>query len=103
MNTAGLDWGMIPWGAGHHDAYRRLHDRITGLVAICEDLPEEHNTVTLDPDLTDANGIPAPKISYTLSANSIRMLEHGCHPEEHSDEGSARSLFLSFVVPFFHL
>ena len=48
----------------------------TGMVAICEDLPEEHNRVTLDPVLTDGNGIPAPKIDYTLSENSRRMLDH---------------------------
>ena len=46
------------------------------MVAICEDLPEEHNTVTLDPVLKDFNGIPAPKIDYTLSENSRRMLDH---------------------------
>ncbi len=46
------------------------------MVAICEDLPEEHNTVTLDPELKDANGIPAPKITYRLSENSCRMLDH---------------------------
>ena len=40
----------------------------------CEDLPEEHNTVTLDPELTDIHGIPSPKIDYTLSENSKRML-----------------------------
>ena len=33
--------------------------------------------MTLDPDLVDGNGIPAPKISYRLSENSKRMLEHG--------------------------
>ncbi len=46
------------------------------MVIICEDLPEEHNQVTLDPDLKDADGIPAPKISYRLSQNSERMLAH---------------------------
>ena len=46
------------------------------MVAICEDLPEEHNTVTLDPALKDSNGIPAPKITYTLSANSHSMVDH---------------------------
>ncbi len=64
------------WGAGHHAAYRKLFNRITGMVAICEDLPEAHNTVTLDPLLKDADGIPAPKINYRLSANSRRMLDH---------------------------
>ena len=42
---------------------------------ICEDLPEPHNCVTLDPDLVDSDGIPAPKVSYRLSENSKRMLE----------------------------
>jgi len=72
----GVMSGRIPWGEGHHDAYRKLVNRITGMVAICEDLPELHNTVTLDPELKDSNGIPAPKISYTLSENSRKMLDH---------------------------
>jgi choline dehydrogenase-like flavoprotein len=78
VNTAmgGAFRGTIPWGPGHHEAFRRLHNRTTGMVAICEDLPEEHNTVTLDPTLKDANGIPAPKLDYTLSENSKKMLDH---------------------------
>ena len=74
--VAGMETGRIPWGEAHHDAYRRLFCHRTGVVAICEDLPEEHNTVTLDPVLKDSSGIPAPKISYTLSGNSRRMLDH---------------------------
>jgi choline dehydrogenase-like flavoprotein len=73
---AGMSGGRIPWGDDHHDAMRRLFNRSTGMVAICEDLPEAHNTVTLDPDLKDPNGIPAPKITYQLSENSQRMLAH---------------------------
>tara|TARA_Y100001934_G_scaffold278282_1_gene379134 strand:- start:472 stop:2106 length:1635 start_codon:yes stop_codon:yes gene_type:complete len=73
---SGLRHGRIPWGQGHHDAYRSLFGHVTGMVAVCEDLPEEHNCVTLDPTLTDTDGIPAPKIHYTLSENSERMLEH---------------------------
>jgi choline dehydrogenase-like flavoprotein len=69
-----LNRGKLPMGAGHHDAYRRFHQKTTGMVAICEDLPEYHNRVTLDPDLTDAHGIPAPRVDYTLSENSRRML-----------------------------
>ncbi|MDJ0788821.1 MAG: GMC family oxidoreductase [Myxococcota bacterium] len=72
----GLSGGRIPFGAGHHEAYARLHDRTAGMVIICEDLPEEHNRVVLDPELTDADGIPAPRIEYTLSENSRRMLDH---------------------------
>ncbi len=71
----GMHSGRIPWGAAHHAAYRKLFDRITGMVAICEDLPEEHNTVTLDPELRDNDGIPAPKVTYRLSDNSRKMLD----------------------------
>jgi len=72
----GMSQGRLPWGQGHHEAYAKLHDRTAGMVAICEDLPEPHNSVTLDPERVDGNGIPAPKISYRLSENSQRMLEH---------------------------
>jgi len=73
-------WGMIrgtvPWGEDHHRAFARLYDHTATLVAITEDLPEETNTVTLDPELTDAHGIPAPKITYRVSENSRKMLAH---------------------------
>ena len=71
----GVHTGRIPWGSGHHEAYRKLHNRIAGMVAICEDLPEEHNTVTLDPWIKDAHGIPAPKMRYKISTNSQNMLD----------------------------
>jgi choline dehydrogenase-like flavoprotein len=69
--------GSIPWGAGHHEAFARQFDHVASIGILCEDLPEEHNRVTLDPELTDSDGIPAPKISYQLSDNSRRMLNHG--------------------------
>jgi choline dehydrogenase-like flavoprotein len=71
----GMESGHIPWGQDHHRAYRELFNRIVPIYAICEDLPEEHNTVTLDVELKDSNGIPAPKITYTLSDNSKKMME----------------------------
>ena len=74
---AGVATGAIPWGEGHHDAFEALFGRTVHVGVCCEDLPEAHNTVTLDPSLVDGHGIPAPKISYTLSDNSRRMLDHG--------------------------
>ncbi|NDG39723.1 MAG: GMC family oxidoreductase [Betaproteobacteria bacterium] len=73
---AGMRSGRVPWGAEHHTEYRRIFNRSTGMVAICEDLPEAHNRVTLDPTLVDSNGIAAPKITYKLSDNSRQMLAH---------------------------
>ena len=68
--------GRLPWGPDHHDVYRRLLNHRIGLSAIIEDLPELHNRVTLDPVLKDSNGIPAPKIDYTIGDNSRKMLAH---------------------------
>jgi choline dehydrogenase-like flavoprotein len=79
LSSAFRAWslGRLPWGEGHHEAYASLFDRSAGLLAICEDLPESENRVTLDPSLVDGHGIPAPKIRYRLGENSRRMLEHG--------------------------
>ena len=44
---------------------------------VVEDLPEEHNRVTLDPVLKDGNGIPSPKVEYTIGENSLKMIDHG--------------------------
>ena len=38
-----------PVGQGHHDAFGKFFGRTVNLGICCEDLPEEHNTVTLDP------------------------------------------------------
>ncbi|KHK90384.1 GMC family oxidoreductase [Novosphingobium malaysiense] len=73
----GMMSGRIPFGEGHHEAMRRFFNHYTSLIVMAEDLPEEHNCVTLDPELTDSNGIPAPKIHYRLSENSWRILRHG--------------------------
>jgi choline dehydrogenase-like flavoprotein len=43
--------------------------------ASIEDLPDESNTVTLSSHLADGSGIPAPKITYRLSADSVRNVE----------------------------
>ena len=74
--VSGMRWGRIPWGDGHHQAFRRWFNHTAGVYAICEDLPQEHNRVTLDPVLTDSAGIPAARIEYALSENSRRMLAH---------------------------
>lgn len=73
----GMARGMVSWGEQHHDSYARLASRTAGLLVLGEDLPEETNTVTLDPVLTDSHGIPAPRITYRLSQNSQKMLAHG--------------------------
>ncbi|MCH7606400.1 MAG: GMC family oxidoreductase [Chloroflexi bacterium] len=73
----GLLGMRVDWGANHHQEFRERFGRSIGITVMTEDLPEEHNRVTLDPELTDSHGIPAPKIQYTISENTNRMLDHG--------------------------
>ena len=73
----GLVGEPVAWGDDHHRDFAERFRRQMGIVIMTEDLPEEHNRVTLDPALTDRHGIPAPKIDYTVSDNTWAMLDHG--------------------------
>ena len=73
----GLMGQKVAWGEDHHDEFKRRFGHSVGIAIMSEDLPEEHNMVTLDPEMTDSDGIPAPKINYTISENTAKMLEHG--------------------------
>ncbi|NQW19345.1 MAG: GMC family oxidoreductase [Chloroflexi bacterium] len=66
----------VPWGKGHHDELEKRLGSVMAIAVIGEDLPEEHNTVELDPELTDSDGIPTPRLNYTLSKNSRDQLDH---------------------------
>ena len=63
------------WGTNLHDLVNRRfgHTMVWGIIG--EDLPEESNQVLLDPDMTDTDGIPSPKLIYKVSENSNRMLK----------------------------
>lgn len=67
----------IPWGAEHREIMDDIYPHLAGLTVVTEDLPEEHNRVTLDPELTDSDGIPAPKVTYRVGENTRAMLKHG--------------------------
>lgn len=97
----GMSDGLIPWGEGHHAAFRALFDRQAGMVSVCEDLPEEINRVTLDPFLRDGAGVPAPKITYRLSENSRRMLDHSVkHGTEILVKAGARDIVSRAPLPY---
>jgi len=72
----GID-NPIPWGKRHREIMDEIYPCLAGLTVVAEDLPEEVNRVTLDSELADSDGIPAPRISYRLSENTEKMLRHG--------------------------
>ena len=67
----------IPWGDSHHEELEKRLGSMMAIAVIGDDLPELHNSVDLDPNLTDSDGVPAPRINYTLSENSRDLLDHG--------------------------
>jgi choline dehydrogenase-like flavoprotein len=86
--------GRLPWGKDHHRVYRTRLDHRLQIGIACEDLPEAHNRVTLDPDQKDGNGIPGARIDYTISENTHRMMEHGiARATEILEAAGARDIF----------
>ncbi len=67
----------VPWGADHHRRFLQLFGHTASLTVTTEDLPDEANRITLDPDLRDGFGIPAPRFTYRLHDNTRAMLAHG--------------------------
>ncbi|WP_210254106.1 GMC oxidoreductase [Rhizobium sp. 18055] len=59
------------WGENFHTVIRDACSTVLWAANI-EDLPEESNRVTLDPTLCDSDGIPAPKIEYRFSENTLK-------------------------------
>jgi choline dehydrogenase-like flavoprotein len=54
------------WGASIHELTERTLGHAFDWGVGIEDLPHESNMVTLDPELTDSDRIPAPKICFTI-------------------------------------
>ncbi|HKU24705.1 MAG TPA: GMC family oxidoreductase [Candidatus Sulfotelmatobacter sp.] len=95
----------VPWGADHHRIMQQRFPHIIRVTVLGEDLPGEHNRVELDPTIKDSNGIPAPKVVYTYSENSLKMLEHGAQMGRQVLEaaGAIEVLDSGIIQPAFHL
>jgi choline dehydrogenase-like flavoprotein len=67
----------VPWGRDHHAVMRQRFPHTLSVTVIGEDLPDEANRVELDSTVKDSNGIPAARVTYSLSENTKKLLEHG--------------------------
>jgi choline dehydrogenase-like flavoprotein len=54
----------VKWGAEHHEDFAWRMGRHAWLVMLSEDLPVSSNRVTLDPEVKDSSGLPAPKVHW---------------------------------------
>ena len=95
LHAALFPWpGEPAWGEAFHRHIRDWLGRSAIWGISCEDLPDEANRVTLHPTLTDADGVPAPRLAYALDGNSREMLafnvERAC--ESLAEAGASRVL-----------
>jgi choline dehydrogenase-like flavoprotein len=69
-----------------------------------EDLPEEHNQVTLDRNLVDPDGLPAPKVTYRTSENTRRLVDWNLERtlEAHEAAGATKAWVTSRNNPSWH-
>ena len=85
------------WGANLHRNLKEQLGHGFEWGIIVEDLPEQSNYVTLDPEVTDSDGLPAPKIVYRNSENTRKMIEfHLARVQEAHDAAGA---FKTIVTP----
>ena len=63
------------WGAEFSSKMKQSIGHTMEWQIINEDLPEETNFVSLDPELKDSDGLPCPKIHYRTSENTRRLLD----------------------------
>ncbi len=93
-----LPFGQL-WGPAIHDVVAS-HSRSFCYSGQIDDLPEETNQVTLDPELADSDGIPAPKVRYRISDNSRRQLAFLVDrmDEAHRAAGAVRTVRLPLAA-----
>lgn len=52
------------------------YENMAGLWIVGEDMPQENNRITLNPDVTDQFGLPAPNVHFDEHPNDIAMRDH---------------------------
>lgn len=85
------------WGENWHKMIEEKFGRTALWAIIGEDLPEESNRVEIDPELTDSDGIPAPKVVYKTSENSRRLLDF--HADRAVESMEASGAVSTSVMP----
>jgi choline dehydrogenase-like flavoprotein len=71
-----VNWAMPDrpmWGQPMKDADRDFYNHAMKVGMILHDLPQETNRVDLDPDVTDAWGLPVARITHRSHPNDLRL------------------------------
>ena len=88
------------WGEDFHRAAAEVFGRAFTWGIQAEDLPEEHNRVLLDPEVSDSSGLPAARIEYRVSENTRRMLDYnGARAVEAAEAAGATTTMVRDLWP----
>ncbi len=68
---------LVRFGNHFWEDFLNIYNHTAHLTVIIEDLPEDHNRVTLDENKLNSYNLPGVNITYRLSDNSKKMLAHG--------------------------
>ena len=63
------------WGAGYKAALKEYFNRTMGLVSHTTSLPVQSNSISLDPGVKDAWGLPAVRVTYKDHADDIKTVQ----------------------------
>lgn len=74
FSETGLPPGSPRWGKAHKDLLRHTFTRRMAVMTSSTSLPLEANNVTLDPELKDAAGRPAMRVTYQDSDNDMALM-----------------------------
>jgi choline dehydrogenase-like flavoprotein len=70
----GLPPGSPRWGKQHKDLLRHTFTRRMAMLTSSTTLAQETNNITLDPDLKDAAGRPALRVTYQDNENDLALI-----------------------------
>ena len=68
---------IAPWGKGHRKFFNDHFAHHLLVFMQGEDLPVRTNRVTLDPEVKDSDGLPAPHVHYEVPDNDTRLTTFG--------------------------
>jgi choline dehydrogenase-like flavoprotein len=73
FSVEGLPPAAPRWGKAHKDLLRHNFTRRMSVLGSCTSLAQETNNITLDPELKDAVGRPAMRITYSDHPDDLAM------------------------------
>jgi len=73
FSEMGLPPGSPRWGKAHKDLLRHNFTRRMSVLGSCTSLAQASNNITLDPELKDAIGRPAMRMTYSDHADDLAM------------------------------